>query len=82
MRDPLLDFEPDRDVKLVVEVGANPPLFSPPMNHAARIQHEIESTLATRLPEVEVVLAERPTPASCGSSSTGPAGSTSTCASA
>ena len=32
------------------------------MNHAARIQHEIESTLATRLPEVEVVLAERTTP--------------------
>jgi ribosome maturation factor RimP len=32
------------------------------MNHATRIQHEIESTLATRLPEVEVVLAERPTP--------------------
>ena len=32
------------------------------MNHATRIQHEIESTLATRMPEVEVVLAERPTP--------------------
>ena len=32
------------------------------MNHATRIQHEIESTLATRVPDVEVVLAERPSP--------------------
>jgi ribosome maturation factor RimP len=32
------------------------------MNRAAHLQHEIESTLATRLPEVEVVLAERPSP--------------------
>ena len=32
------------------------------MNHTAHLQHEIESTLATRLPEVEVVLAERPSP--------------------
>jgi ribosome maturation factor RimP len=47
---------------LVVEVGANPPLFSPPMNRVAPIQNEIESTLATRVPEVEVVLAERPSP--------------------
>ena len=32
------------------------------MNHATRIQHEIESTLATRVPDVEVVLAERRSP--------------------
>jgi ribosome maturation factor RimP len=32
------------------------------MNHSTRIQHEIESTLATRVPDVEVVLAERPSP--------------------
>ena len=32
------------------------------MNHTTRIQHEIESTLATRVPDVEVVLAERPSP--------------------
>jgi ribosome maturation factor RimP len=32
------------------------------MNRATPIQHEIESTLATRVPEVEVVLAERPSP--------------------
>jgi ribosome maturation factor RimP len=32
------------------------------MNRAAHLQHEIESPLATRLPEVEVVLAERPSP--------------------
>jgi ribosome maturation factor RimP len=32
------------------------------MNRATHIQHEIESTLATRVPEVEVVLAERPSP--------------------
>jgi ribosome maturation factor RimP len=32
------------------------------MNHEPRIQHEIESTLATRVPDVEVVLAERPSP--------------------
>jgi ribosome maturation factor RimP len=32
------------------------------MNHTAHLQHEIESTLATRLPEVEVVLAERTSP--------------------
>lgn len=32
------------------------------MNHTSPLQHEIESTLATRVPEVEVVLAERPSP--------------------
>ena len=32
------------------------------MNHTTHLQHEIESTLATRLPEVELVLAERPSP--------------------
>jgi ribosome maturation factor RimP len=32
------------------------------MNHTAHLQHEIESTLATRMPDVEVVLAERPSP--------------------
>jgi ribosome maturation factor RimP len=32
------------------------------MNHVTLLQHEIESTLATRVPEVEVVLAERPSP--------------------
>lgn len=32
------------------------------MNLRSPIQHEIESTLATRVPEVEVVLAERPSP--------------------
>jgi ribosome maturation factor RimP len=32
------------------------------MNHSTPLQHEIESTLATRVPEVEVVLAERPSP--------------------
>ena len=32
------------------------------MNRATPIQHEIESTLATRVPDVEVVLAERPSP--------------------
>ena len=32
------------------------------MNRGTHIQHEIESTLATRVPEVEVVLAERPSP--------------------
>src|SRR3954454_14970950 len=32
------------------------------MNHTTRIQHEIESTLATRVPDVEVVLAERTSP--------------------
>jgi ribosome maturation factor RimP len=32
------------------------------MNHTTPLQHEIESTLATRVPDVEVVLAERPSP--------------------
>jgi ribosome maturation factor RimP len=32
------------------------------MNHTSPLQHEIESTLATRVPDVEVVLAERPSP--------------------
>ena len=32
------------------------------MNHTTRIQHDIESTLATRVPDVEVVLAERAGP--------------------
>jgi len=32
------------------------------MNHTSPLQHEIESALATRVPEVEVVLAERPSP--------------------
>jgi ribosome maturation factor RimP len=32
------------------------------MNRATALQHEIETTLATRVPEVEVVLAERPSP--------------------
>jgi ribosome maturation factor RimP len=32
------------------------------MNRRTHIQHEIESTLATRVPDVEVVLAERPSP--------------------
>jgi ribosome maturation factor RimP len=32
------------------------------MNHTTPLQHEIESTLATRVPDVEVVLAERTSP--------------------